>query len=105
MWILIVVFCFGIPVYGLVLVALHVTADNPQEMKKRRLPDVGVIVSISIMAICIIVFTVRNACVCVCVRTFCIMLLIFSINHKNYLGYKMDCRVLTYFHMSNMCFG
>lgn len=46
--------------YGLVLVALHVTADNPQEIKKRRLPDVGMIVSIGIMAICIIVFIVRN---------------------------------------------
>ena len=54
------VFCFGIPVYGLVLVALHVTADNPQEMKKRRLPDVGAIVSISMVAICIIVFSVRS---------------------------------------------
>ena len=54
------VFCFGIPVYALVLVALHVTADNPQEIKKRRLPDAGVIVSIGIMAICIIIFIVRK---------------------------------------------
>ncbi|XP_065884380.1 transmembrane protein 185B-like [Dysidea avara] len=55
-WILIVVFFVGLPVYGLVLVALHVTADNPQEIKKRRLPDLGVIVCGSIVAVCVTVF-------------------------------------------------
>ena len=36
--------------YRLVLITLHVTADNPQEeIKKRWLPDVSVNISIGIM--------------------------------------------------------
>ena len=54
------VFFVGLPVYGLVLVALHVTADNPQEIKKRRLPDLGVIVCGSIVAVCVTVFLVSD---------------------------------------------
>jgi len=57
-WILLVAFFIGLPVYGLVLVALHVTAENPQEIKKRRLPDLGVIVCGSSVAVCVTVFLV-----------------------------------------------
>lgn len=57
-WILLLAFVIGIGVYACMLVVLYVIEENTQELEKRKLAYILLVLCASIIAVCLIIFLV-----------------------------------------------